>query len=84
MGGDNDPTEVARLAEWTKSNFDCVKTGWYSGRTELPADFDIGAMDYIKLGPYIESLGGLRSPTTNQQLYRVTGNRLLAIPIAKK
>jgi anaerobic ribonucleoside-triphosphate reductase activating protein len=28
-------------------------------------------MDYIKLGPYIEALGGLKSPDTNQALYKI-------------
>ena len=30
--------------------------------------------DYLKLGPYIESLGGLKSPTTNQRLYKRVGD----------
>ncbi len=30
--------------------------------------------DYVKLGPYIESLGGLKSPTTNQRLYKRVGD----------
>ena len=38
-----------------------------SGTAGLP-------FDYIKLGPYIESLGGLKSPTTNQRLYKRVGN----------
>ena len=31
--------------------------------------------DYVKLGPYIESLGGLKSPTTNQRLYKRVGDQ---------
>ena len=31
---------------------------------------DEKAFDYVKLGQYIESLGGLKSPTTNQRLYK--------------
>ena len=38
---------------------------------DLPEGFEITSMDYIKLGPYIEALGGLKSPTTNQALYRI-------------
>ena len=35
---------------------------------------DEKAFDYVKLGPYIESLGGLKSEKTNQRLYkRATG-----------
>jgi len=30
--------------------------------------------DYVKLGPYVEALGGLKSPTTNQRLYKRVGD----------
>ena len=29
----------------------------------------LDVLDYIKVGPYIEKLGGLSSPTTNQRMY---------------
>lgn len=48
-----------------------LKIGWYSGRQELSKDIDLSNFDYIKLGPYIRELGGLKSPTTNQRLYEV-------------
>ncbi len=64
MGGDSDPDEVARWAEYVRP----LKTAWYSGRTSFPRN--PRALDYLKLGPYIESLGGLKSPTTNQRLYK--------------
>ena len=78
MGGDQAPEEVHRLAEHAKqspvtTNPSPIKTAWYSGRTNMPeAD---GVLDYVKLGPYIESLGGLKSPTTNQRLYQLTANQ---------
>ena len=62
MGGDAEPTEVLRLAAHIKE----LKTAWYSGRTHMPTD----GFDYVKIGPYIEELGGLKSPTTNQRLYK--------------
>ena len=31
----------------------------------------LALLDYLKLGPYDERLGGLDSPTTNQRFYRV-------------
>ena len=46
-----------------------LKIGWYSGRHELAKEIELKNFDYIKLGPYIEELGGLKSPTTNQRLY---------------
>lgn len=46
-------------------------TAWYSGRQELSKDVDIKNFNFIKLGPYVEELGGLKSPTTNQRMYEV-------------
>ena len=90
MGGDAEPDEVLRWAEYVKSQK--IKTAWYSGRPALPeslttkrsySDNGLTALavlqrsglpfDYVKLGPYIESLGGLKSPTTNQRLYKRVG-----------
>ena len=71
MGGDADPLEVMRLAEWIRTQWPHIKTAWYSGKEKLPEGFDIRSMNYIKLGPYIEALGGLKSPDTNQALYRI-------------
>ena len=65
-----------------------IRTAWYSGRPHLPECLSaqrsvsaavctlsdvIGPFDYIKLGPYIESLGGLKSEKTNQRLYKRVG-----------
>ena len=66
MGGDAEPEEVAKWAEWVKSR--ALKTAWYSGRTSYPRNPRV--LDYLKLGPYIESLGGLKSEKTNQRLYK--------------
>lgn len=71
MGGDGDPQEVARLAAFLHATYPGLHTGWYSGRETLPEEFPIGTLDYVKLGPYIAALGGLKSPSTNQRLYRV-------------
>ena len=74
MGGDAEPFEVMRLAKWIKSRWPHVKTAWYSGKENLPEGFDVTVMDYLKLGPYIEALGGLKSPDTNQALYRISAD----------
>ncbi|MGC9151515.1 MAG: anaerobic ribonucleoside-triphosphate reductase activating protein [Microbacter sp.] len=72
MGGDADPLTVEKLScyirELTHSQ---IKTAWYSGRQNLPKHLSIENFNYIKLGPYIESLGGLDSPATNQRFYRI-------------
>ena len=73
MGGDSEPEEVVRWAEYVRP----LKTAWYSGRPSYPNNQSNqiipnlqNPFDYVKLGPYIESLGGLKSPTTNQRLYK--------------
>lgn len=67
MGGDQAPEEVARLAESIRD----LKTAWYSGRMNMPSVES--RFDYVKIGPYIESLGGLKSEKTNQRLYKRVG-----------
>ena len=66
MGGDAAPDEVTQWAAYVKERD--LKTAWYSGRTSYPKN--PRALDYLKLGPYIESLGGLKSPDTNQRFYK--------------
>lgn len=74
MGGDAGPTEVERIARWIRATYPHLKTAWYSGKSELPEGFDISVLDYLKLGPFIEALGGLTSPDTNQKLYKVNSD----------
>lgn len=75
MGGDQDFTEVSKLAIIVKTRNDYpYKTAWYSGRQHIPNEFNINAFDYIKVGPYIEELGGLDNINTNQRLYMIYPN----------
>lgn len=77
MGGDAEPMEVERLGRFLCNQpAVAVKAAWYSGRSELPVGFDTHYFSYIKLGPYIESLGGLKSAQTNQRLYRIESGRM--------
>lgn len=71
MGGDAEPSEVERLAKWIRTEFPHLRTAWYSGRESVPESFDLGCLNYVKTGPYISELGGLKSPTTNQALYLI-------------
>ena len=77
MGGDADPAEVERLSRWIRDAYPRIKTAWYSGRESLPEGFDLNVLDFLKLGPYREELGALKSPTTNQALYRVMSDSTL-------
>ncbi|MDE6139408.1 MAG: anaerobic ribonucleoside-triphosphate reductase activating protein [Alistipes sp.] len=74
MGGDARPAEIAALAGVVRRLCPSMLTAWYSGRDELPDGVDPRAFDYIKLGRYVESLGGLSSPSTNQRLYRIAAD----------
>ena len=75
MGGDADPDAVERLCAFIKEEMG-LRSAWYSGRAGLPAGIDLRHFDYVKTGPYIEACGGLKSPQTNQRLYRVSAQGL--------
>lgn len=74
MGGDSDPASVDRLACYIHQTYPEYKVGWYSGRQELSIEVNKEHFDFIKLGPYRSQLGGLKEKTTNQKLYKKTGN----------
>jgi anaerobic ribonucleoside-triphosphate reductase activating protein len=78
MGGDSSPQDVERLAAFAQRCYR-VKTGWYSGKSNVPDNFSIHNFNYIKLGPYIEHLGGLSFATTNQRFYRVENGNMIDI-----
>lgn len=52
---------------------DKIKTAWYCGLDEIPKDKThiISYLDYVKIGHYDESLGGLSDPNTNQRFYHI-------------
>ena len=64
MGGDANPRQILRLARTVP-----CKTAFYSGGS-LIAKSIANTFDYVKLGSYVEDLGGLSSPTTNQIMYK--------------
>lgn len=77
MGGDSEPEEIQRLCSYVKEKINKnLKTGWYSGKKKLPENFEISKLNYVKLGPYIQYLGGLNSPSTNQRFYCIE-NKIL-------
>ncbi len=69
MGGDGDLQAVEEMAAYIHTLG--LHVAWYTGRTTLPDGWHLEHFDYIKIGPYIQALGGLKSPNTNQRLYRV-------------
>lgn len=73
MGGDADPAYVNYLAKYIHQHYPQYKVAWYSGRIRIPSSVCRNDFDYIKVGPYIAHLGALKSPTTNQRLYKRVG-----------
>lgn len=67
MGGDNDVPYLEALERFVKRSLK-LRVCWYTGRTSI-SGCNIANLDYFKIGPYIEELGPLTSPTTNQRFY---------------
>lgn len=79
MGGDDDrqiDSLALNLAACKAYGF---KTALYSG-FELEHALEhpdlLYLLDYIKVGPYIEELGGLKETTTNQRLYKIVDGKI--------
>lgn len=70
MGEGNDEAALKKLINYVRANYPDLKIGLYSGRKEIKDEFYWDFLDYIKLGPYIPSLGPLNVETTNQRLHK--------------
>lgn len=68
LGEGKDLEALLRLAEHLRTAHPGIERAVYSGRQEVEPEI-LAAFDYVKVGPYIESLGPLNQPTTNQRLY---------------
>lgn len=68
LGEGRDPEAVLGIARFVRSNYPNMEVALYSGRTEVEDEI-WEAFDYVKVGPYIEALGPLNNPKTNQRLY---------------
>ena len=81
MGGDCDLIRLYELSRYAHKLG--LKTAWYTG-----LDFSLNSLgdvvvrpvitnsfDYIKTGPYIESLGPLNKKTTNQRMYKKVSDK---------
>lgn len=78
FGGDHEPHILVDTIKLLKAEHPYLKYALYSGQTIIDDELS-GILDYIKLGPYIEEFGGLRSKTTNQRMYKNTPNGLIDI-----
>ncbi len=68
LGEGRDMESLLRLAGHVRSIG--LMAALYSGRTKVEDEIFLG-FDYVKVGPYVESLGPLNARTTNQRLFRV-------------
>lgn len=67
MGEGNDQKALLDIALYVKEKYN-FSLAIYSGRNKIEECF-YKIFDYVKIGPYIEELGPLNSPTTNQKLF---------------
>jgi len=76
LGEGNDKKCLKSLLELCKENN--LRTCIYSGKDNFDLTEFLGILDYLKLGPYIEELGGLDKPSTNQRFYEIdsSGNMI--------
>lgn len=72
LGGDAYQNELIPLIDIAKSKG--FKTGVYSGLDELNMEL-LKVVDYYKVGRYVEKLGGITSPATNQRLFKMVGGK---------
>ncbi|NCC99881.1 MAG: anaerobic ribonucleoside-triphosphate reductase activating protein [Bacteroidia bacterium] len=70
MGGDDDTNKEELITFLELAKKYGYRTCLYSGRCGIIEEIT-EHLDYLKEGPWIESLGGLDSPTTNQRFYRM-------------
>lgn len=68
MGGEQHK-EFKELLCYIKSNYS-LKTALFTGANEVCENV-MSLLDYLKTGQYVESLGGLESPNTNQKLIEI-------------
>ena len=67
MGGDQNSEELTDIINDIKDKYN-LKIALYSGSDKFRISL-MSRCDYIKSGQYIESLGGLNNPNTNQRFY---------------
>lgn len=71
MGGDAEPGLVREYAVWIHQTYPGMKVCWYSGRSLDNVRPYLDALDFVKVGPYVDECGPLSSTTTNQRFYRI-------------
>lgn len=70
MGGDQESDELINLIEYIQSKYPHLKMCLYTGSDSVNSDL-MSHLNYLKTGRYIEKLGPLGSPTTNQKFIEI-------------
>lgn len=76
MGGEWNPEEL--LSYFEKARSMGYKTALYTGLNWITQDV-FEHLNYLKVGSYIESLGGLSDKTTNQRMYKIENGAIVDI-----
>lgn len=79
MGGNQNIDELSELCDIC--HFYNLKTCLYTGYSldEDLKQFALSKLDYLKVGKYIQELGGLANPNTNQKMYKILNDKLIDI-----
>lgn len=75
MGGDQNQDELLCCLRKVKERK--LKTCLYTGNDDIESISEeiIKNLDYIKIGRYVEELGGLNCETTNQKMFDLNNNK---------
>jgi len=68
LGGDKS-TDVNNTLSYIKEHYKHLKIGLYSGNSSV-SNMTKDLLDYVKVGCYIDELGGLDKKTTNQRMFK--------------
>lgn len=73
MGGDDEKQKYELMTALHYCRIKGYKTALYSGFDVWPDRELLMMLDYVKIGHYNPALGGLKSCTTNQRMYKKNG-----------
>lgn len=68
LGEGQEIEEMETILEWIRNNYPDLKLALYSGKNSIPQSL-MNYLNYYKVGAYVEELGSLDSPTTNQRFF---------------
>lgn len=74
MGGEWHEQELIQFCQFVRR--EKFKTALYTGAEQVSSQL-LANLDYLKTGPYVQKLGGLDSPQTNQKLVNVNTGEIL-------